>query len=119
MAGEFLRRAAESKQARAVDARSSYVDQAFAGTYPALFEFMTCTQFDGKPRQTSTVTLVAEDGLFKAMLNDRENNQSLWVTAERHDEVFLVLESTLQAEPVRWRPNRSQGTYTRQPQTRR
>jgi hypothetical protein len=111
MAGEFLKKAAATKEARKASVDLSLVDQDFAAEYPAISEFLTLAKVDGQARETSTLLILFEDGLFKAMLNDRENRQTLWVSSETHADLLTTLEVTLTTEPVRWRPSRDQGLY--------
>lgn len=85
---------------------SDYVfeDQAFRDRYPILFELLASTEkVEGKRRKPCTLTLVAEDGLVKCGLKERDRNLSLWTSSETVGGVFAALEEALGERPVRWR----------------
>ncbi len=78
------------------------------------FPILACMMFDtpkieGKRRQPCTLTIVAEDGMIKGGLRDRDRELSLWVSANGVSEVFVSLEEALTQRPVAWR--RSGGNW--------
>jgi len=81
------------------------MDGEFSRAHPTLMEFLTRTAYDdGKARQVSTITLMAEEGAWKGCLNDRDCLRSVWVTGDAPGAVLDALEATLsgEAEPD-WR----------------
>jgi len=86
-------------------------DRVFQADYPALFEYLGLTQYpDGKSRQTASLTLFSEDGLWKACLNDRETAQVLFVTETSFGVLLAALELLLQSDRPPWRPGRASGS---------
>lgn len=79
----------------------------FAMEYPAVWEYLTADSFDdGKPRQTSTVTLFVEGGLCKVVLRDREAQQALFASGETVEGVLASLEGMLVDALADWRMDR-------------
>lgn len=79
-------------------------DPAMAEMYPTLCMMMTETPvLSGKKRQTCTLALVAEDGMFKAGLRDRDRMMSIWVSSPTWEGLWDALESALTQEPPPWR----------------
>lgn len=79
-------------------------DADWAEKYPTLHEFLTLTQLsDGTTRTTSTMTLMIEGGLFKAVLNERDTNQGCWATGETITQLLAEMEERLSADHVDWR----------------
>jgi hypothetical protein len=76
---------------------------------PALLEYLTATTDEnGRPRQTATITLCAENGLWKAALNDREQLASLWVSGESVEAVLGLLEAAARLPDGPWRRSKWQ-----------
>jgi hypothetical protein len=81
-------------------------DEAMGHDFPAIMLLLTATvDDDGKPRQTATLTIVCEDGLFKGGLRDRDANASLWRSGATLKALFTSLESQLQSGAAEWRNN--------------
>lgn len=100
---DALRRAQEArKQAQNRDTQGSF-DPTFQSDYPVLWQFLTVKTLDGQPRETSTLTLTVENGTWKAALNDRQNQQSLWVSSSNQAELLSTLELALQDDIQDWR----------------
>lgn len=79
-------------------------DADLAAAFPTLHEFLTLpTLSDGTPRQTSTLLLFTDGGLWKAVLNERDAELSLWATAESLQGLYAELEARLTAPVVDWR----------------
>lgn len=56
-------------------------DEASTKKYPYIVEFLSATKWDdGGARTPGTLTLFIEDGIWKACLNDRDGEASLYVT---------------------------------------
>jgi hypothetical protein len=81
---------------------------AWQGEHPALHEYLTLEEGDGgEDRQTSMLCIFFEGGLFKIALQDRQEGQSLWVTAQSLPEALTALEQRLQGGDGDWRPMRA------------
>lgn len=98
----FVRRPSESDNARAAGDGSG--DPDFAGQYPALYEYLSLSEFpEGGRRETATLMVLMEDGLYKACLNDRANDRSAWVSGDTFDRVLIRLEAILATDTAEWR----------------
>lgn len=95
------------------------VDQAAAGSpaasedgtalkpYPQLQAFLRETAWDdGTARQTATLMIFAEDGRWKAMLNDRQEGCVCFVSGECVSEALKSLEKGLSNASLDWRMSR-------------
>lgn len=79
-------------------------DPDFAGVYPATWEYLTLAEYpEGGRRETATLMILVEDGLFKACLNDRANDRSAWVSGDSFDRVLTRLEAVLATDTAEWR----------------
>ena len=79
----------------------------WAEVYPALLEFLTLTKWeDGKKRETGTIMILAEHGLWKLWLHDRDNRRSLWLTGQDVLSGFAAAEKCLAEGIGEWRPDR-------------
>jgi hypothetical protein len=79
-------------------------DREFADTYPALVEYLSARVFpDGTRRETSTMTVMVENGLFKVCLSDRQLGQVLWASSSTYSDLLLVLEAMLEGSNADWR----------------
>lgn len=72
--------------------------------HPALGEFVTIEQVDGKARQTATLNVFYAQGTLRAFLNDRESGLSLCVSADTMAGLLDGLEATLTSDDPGWRP---------------
>lgn len=102
------KRAKKDEQA----SRRAAQDEEFQATYPELFEYLTATCFDddpAAPRQTSTLLLFAQDGVWKANLRDRAEGVCAWVAAPTLLGLLAVLEDELKTGEVVWRLDRFAG----------
>ena len=71
---------------------------------PALHEYLTLgTHPDGTVRRTSTLTLFAEHGSWKAWLNERDAGASLCASGPTVADTLAALEVMLEAENCPWR----------------
>lgn len=81
-----------------------FVDESFQRQFPVLYELLASTEkVEGKRRKACTLTLVAEDGVVKCGLRERDRNLSLWTSSETVGGVFVALEEALGERPVKWR----------------
>lgn len=76
---------------------------------PAVHEFLTLTVIDGKPRETSSVSIFAEGGRWKASLADKDAECSVYVTADTPDGLWDALEAALTGSDTDWRAWRQGG----------
>jgi hypothetical protein len=90
--------------------RGAPEDSDFERRYPALWEHVTATEMDGKPRQTSTLTMFVKDGRWVGILNDRSQEASLWADASTHEVCLEVLDELAQREDAPWRRNFNQAS---------
>lgn len=94
------------------DPNAPPADAEFTSRCPALAEYLSARSYpDGTQRQTSSLTVFVEDGCFKAVLNDRDQEQALFVSERRFSDLFEALEILLQSDDVPWRKNRSKGQF--------
>jgi len=78
---------------------------------PALFEYLTVGEMDGgETRQTSTVTIFTEGGMWKACLNERDSEATLFASGENLEACLDNLEERLKAPHVDWRRKGQSGT---------
>jgi len=85
-------------------------DADLAASCPALHEFLTVSRLpDGTSRQVSTLLVFTEGQLWKAVLNERDGDLSLWATAETLQGLWHELEARLTAPVVEWRHKKPQG----------
>jgi len=79
--------------------------------FPALMEYLTRAKTDlGHPRKTATLTILVQDGAWKATLNDRETGFQCWVTGGSALEAIRALEAAVCDPRTVWRPNPFAGT---------
>jgi len=79
-------------------------DETMAASFPALLEYLTDREGQGGAvRQTATITLFAEDGMFKACLNDRQEGLSTWASGESVQDTIEALEGLLASGEAVWR----------------
>lgn len=79
------------------------VDKAFAEKYPYLWAFLSAGAWeDGTSRQTATLTLFADAGVWSAAFTDRDTDQTCWGSALTLEGLLESLESRVQ-DPGSWR----------------
>lgn len=64
---------------------------------------------DGELRQPSSLIVFMEGGMFKAGLNDKDNNMILWASCKSFNDLLEALEARLTDDQVDWRKSRSKG----------
>jgi hypothetical protein len=84
------------------------MDELWLSEHPALAEWMTMMQWsDGRPRETSTVLLFFDTGMWKACLNDRDAGRVAFVSGASPASVLGLLDTQLQESAVEWRSSRA------------
>jgi len=74
--------------------------------FPGLMEYLTRAKDDnGRPRKTATMTILVQDGAWKATLNDRETGYQCWVTGGSALEAIRALEAAVCDPRTVWRAN--------------
>ena len=74
---------------------------------PALVEYLSVQVYeDGERRETSTLTLFWEDGLFKGCLNDRDQLKSCFLSSASLMDLLVRFESGLELDELEWRKKR-------------
>lgn len=82
-------------------------DDTLAQLAPALLEWMTAVAWDdGKARQTGTVMVMTEGGVWKAWMHDRDAKVSSWVTGKDLVEVLTRMDLLLQNGQGEWRSDK-------------
>lgn len=99
---QFVKRAVARKQQ--IKGKKGIEDKEFAKRWPAIHEFVVLDTLDGAARETSTVTLSREGNVFKAALNDRDQEQSLFVSSDTLFAALDALEAALTSDMADWRP---------------
>lgn len=73
-------------------------------SYPALVERLTALAFeDGSKRVPDTLTIMARDRSWRAVLNDKETGDALWVGADSLAGLLEALEVELNADEPNWK----------------
>jgi len=90
--------------------RSRAEDPWIKADMPILHEFLTAVvDDDGKARQTSSLVVFVEDGMFKVCLSERDHGLCLWGASSTLQGAMEAIEVSLSAEHVDWRQKRSEG----------
>lgn len=77
---------------------------ALLGDFPTLVEFLVRQGWpDGVERKTGTLTLSAQDGVWKGCLTDRDGMLKSWVSAMTIQELLELIEAGLEADELAWR----------------
>lgn len=97
--------------ARPKKGEPSAIDMEFAAAFPVLNMMLCVTESKpGAPRQTCTLILVCEEGVWKLGLRERDMDLSLWVSGGTHHQALQALEDALNERPVPWRtPPKTRG----------
>jgi len=75
--------------------------------YPALWEYLTLTEYEDKTtRVTSTLLVFIEEGVVKACLNDRDASRTLWVSGPSVPDTLKALDALLRAGEGEWRSSK-------------
>lgn len=79
-------------------------DKVLSERCPTLLEYLQSVKYgNGKPRQTSTLTIFIERGELKASLNDRDVGRTLWAASDGLAGLLDALEAMLCGEITPWR----------------
>jgi len=79
-------------------------DPGWSKRWPALCSHLFDNKYDdGTPRVTSTLMILAELGVLKVCLNDRDAERSAWVSGRGVDEALDALEVGLVEDRLDWR----------------
>jgi len=100
--GQFVKKVVdkESRRRIALDSQGS----AWVERHPAIWEYLTLEAHeDGTARQRGMLMAFVEDGVVKVCMQDRDNEQSLWVSAQSLPSALEVLEGHLQGGTGDWR----------------
>jgi hypothetical protein len=77
---------------------------------PALIAWLTERRWeDGTKRETGTVMVLAEDGVWKAWLHDRDGKRSCWVSSGALFDLLIRVDEMLKTGAGDWRPDRTKG----------
>jgi len=88
----FLKKREEREQKRAVAGALQATE--WSRKHPALWEYLTMEEYpDGSPRERSMLCAFVENGAFKACLQDRDAQMSLWASGASLDDVLGALEA--------------------------
>lgn len=99
---KYLKKALSKQQLRNGPVRAHCAEA--EGRWPAIHAFLTELEGEnGQSRDTATLTLFAQDGMFKTSLNDRDSGCSLWASADGLLTALDALEALLNADVVPWR----------------
>lgn len=72
--------------------------------FPNLLAMLQDSKYDdGSARETSTLLVLAEGGMVKLCLNDRDLGRTAWTTATTLEDALASLESRLAKDQCEWR----------------
>jgi len=92
--GEFLKQVAA--KTAATERTMELEDQWMAKKTPALYDFLCCKIGpDGKPRQTSSLTVFAREGYFHATLRDKGMKRTWWADGSTFLDSIFNLEAEI------------------------
>ena len=102
----MLERKALEKRAGVAD--TNFADPDTQKKYPILWDYLTQGKWkDGETREVSTLMVIPEGGVFKAMLRDRAMGVVCWVACPTLSGLLEVLESALGDPHHEWRLDRA------------
>jgi len=76
------------------------------GVAPTLYQFLTLQGWGGKQRKPGTIRIFAEQGKWKACLNDNEAGRYAFVSADSLPRLLEVIEAGLGTRGMDWRANK-------------
>jgi hypothetical protein len=86
------------------------LDASISAVSPTLVEWLTTLKWEnGDKRQTGTVMVLAEDGVWKAWLHDRDGRCSGWLSAGSLFDLLVAIEEGLVNNSVNWRADKAPG----------
>lgn len=81
---------------------------------PVVADFLLTARWDdGKERETSSLTIVVQDGLWKLCLSDRDASKKLWASGETLTKALKNLEERVTDPKPDWRVDRWRQTRER------
>lgn len=84
--------------------KASNEDESFLVLFPAMVEWLTESKWDdGKKRETGTAMLLAEGGLWKLWMHDRDGKRSCWISAESLTTLIQRADEVAQGGAGEWR----------------
>lgn len=100
-----------SEKQLAAQRSKGVTDTSLVSKHPFIAAYLgDCLWDDGKPRETSTLTISATPGGMQVALNDRALGRSCYTTAGSVVEALELLETALKEDVAPWRPwKRSKG----------
>lgn len=88
---------------RAPDTPAAY-DEKLGRLYPCVLEHLTARVYeDGGARVPCTLSIFAEDGVWKCCLNDKDTDSYCFVSGETLDGLLRSLEDGLSGGGLDWR----------------
>jgi hypothetical protein len=103
---DYLRKRSSSGAAHA--SNGACTTDSMGLSFPALVEELALGEWSpGEPRETSTLLVFVEDGLWKACLHDRDAGKSCFVSAVSMGELIARVEQGLREDDLEWRDKRS------------
>lgn len=81
-------------------------DDDLHGLYPVLHDFLTLQGCEGKARKVGSVSLFAEDGKWKAALNDRDGGLVAFCSADSFAGLLEALDRGLKSGSLDWRDSK-------------
>lgn len=100
--GKKIGRAVGRPQVESVQMDTGPRGRSFEEQYPRLQAFLERERGAGIGPKTGCLTLFYEDGKYKICLNDRPNNQSLFVASETLSEAFRIGDRQLGTGRAKW-----------------
>ena len=61
---------------------------------------------DGKPRKTTTLMVLVENGQWKAWIHDRDAKRAAWVSGSCWEGLLEAAEKSLASDSLEWRADR-------------
>jgi len=78
--------------------------------FPELAKFVLAPTYeDGDQRQTGTAMFLAEDGLCKIWLHDRDAGMSCFVSGKSMEAACVAAEAAIDGSGGEWRPYKAKG----------
>lgn len=89
--------------------KKANVDQDFAKKYPWVWEYLSASAYKtGEARQTATLTLFCDGGVWSCALTDREEDRTCWCSGLTLEALLQALEERV-SEPGSWRQRKGGG----------
>lgn len=99
----------ENRPKVATEAAGLADDPTFREAYPTLWDHLTQDRWeDGTARQTSSMLLFRDGGVFKVMFRDKDAGACLWIAVQSPLNAFDALEAALCDPRADWRADRQQ-----------